>query len=225
MPQPRTSPARRPGPACPSPPDPGSAPPRAPGTPQRRPPLHGPVPGRPSAPIRRPPPRQHPPPRERDATPGDRDRCPDRSPPPTHDARPAARKGEQPGIRRTGPVDAGSGHGFRSRQAARPLPARASSFPRRACRRRARRASRHPWARPRPAGAAAASPQAARRRTGDSGPRGGAGGLSRGEVQIRLPAPPHSRFAADRAGRAGCRGSPRRCGRGRGRRAGPVRLS
>ena len=93
MPQHRTSPARQPQPACPSPPDRRSARPRAPGTPQPPPRPHGPAPGRPSAPTRRPPPRQHPPPREHDARPDDRDRCPDRSPPPTPHAQLAARNG------------------------------------------------------------------------------------------------------------------------------------
>ena len=82
MPRHRTSPARQPGPASPAPPDRASARPRAPGTPQPPPRPHGPAPGRPSAPARRPPPRRQPPPREHDATPGDRDRYPDRSPPP-----------------------------------------------------------------------------------------------------------------------------------------------
>ena len=224
MPQRRTSPARRPGPACPSPPDRVSAPPRAPGTPQPPQRPHGPAPGRPSAPARRPPPRRHPPPREHDATPGDRDRYPDRSPPPTPDAQLAARRGPPPGTPRIAPVDAGSGHGLRPRRAARLLPGRASSFRCRAPEPRARRASRHRPARPRPAAAVAGSPRAAHRRAGGSAPRGGAGGLSQGEARSRPPAPLRSCSAADRAERAGCRGFPRRCGRGRGRRADPERL-
>ena len=175
-----------------------SAPPRAPGTPRPPPRRHGPAPGRPSAPTRRPPPRRHPPPREHDATPDDRDRYPDRSPPPTPGAQLAARKGPPPGIPRIAPVDAGSGHGLRPRRAARPLPGRASSVRCRAREPRARRASRHRSARPRPAAAVAGLPRAARRRAGDSDPRGGAGGL----WQRRSSKPPASSAALMLRGRS-----------------------
>ena len=120
MPRHRTSPARRPGPACPAPPGSGvssaararkaaaaAAPPRACARSAERS----------SSPAT---PRRHPLPPGRDATPGDRDRHPDRSPPPAPDARFAAPQGQPTGRRRSAPADGGTARARRARAAAPP---------------------------------------------------------------------------------------------------------
>ena len=119
---PRTWPGQPPVPLQRAGPDPVSAPLPALGTrPPRRRPL-GAGRGPPTAPSRRPQPRPAPRPRGPDATLDDRDRRPDRSPPPTRDVLAVGQRVMPPGKQRRAPGDDGTAPCLRTRSIPKPWP-------------------------------------------------------------------------------------------------------
>ena len=150
------------------------------------------APGPPIARTRRRPAPRGPPPRRPDATLDDRDRRPDRSPPPARDVLAVGQAVMPPGKQRRARGDDGNAPGLRTRSAPKPWPgARHRRRSRAARMRAAARRRRRPVRLPRSAAAVASRPGATEA-AGGSSVRGGSRAAACRDDRTRRPAPPRS---------------------------------